>query len=79
MVTGFNDLLLKFGQNPFMESRALNITVKWITQDGMKEKQLIVKTGSTKGSCKNVKEKCIFVFNYDPTDRVGFGRSSLVW
>ena len=31
METGFNDLLL-FGQNPFMESRALNITVKWITQ-----------------------------------------------
>ena len=24
--TGFNDLLLKFEQNPFMESRAMNIT-----------------------------------------------------
>ena len=58
METGFNDLLLKFGQNPFMESRALNITVKWITQDGRKEKQLIVRTGSMNGSCKNVKEKC---------------------
>ena len=70
METGFNDLLLKFGQNPFMESRALNVTVKlkWITQDGRKEKQLIVRTGSTNGSCKNVKKKCIFVFNYDPTD-----------
>ena len=32
METGFKDLSL-FEPNPFMESRAMNITVKWITQD----------------------------------------------
>ena len=34
---GFNNLWLKFGKNPFMESRATNITVKWSTHPPVTE------------------------------------------
>ena len=57
METGFKDLSL-FEPNPFMESRAMNITVQWITQDGRKEgKATFSQDPFYEQSCKNVKEK----------------------